>query len=279
MVTPVDSVKYYMKMINYLQKELGRRIIIIQRRTYKEMDILIEKGEVDAAFICSGSYVKDKEKFGAEIIAVPQYSGKPFYYSYIIVNKESPIKEFNDLRGKSFAFTDPRSNTGKLFPTYLLLKKSIIPEKFFRRYIFTYSHNKSIEMVAKRIVDGAAVDSLVYDYGIKRGFQYTKMTKVILKSPPFGSPPIVSGKNTALEMKRRLREILLNMHKNKEGKAILEVMGIDKFVAPDYKNYDSIRKMDMLISTNNINIPISNKGSKKLIRFGILPEYNPRILY
>ena len=53
------------------------------------------------------------------------------------------------------------------------------PEKFFKRHVYSYSHNKSVELVAKKIVDGAAVDSLVYEYMLKKDSPYAKQTKVI----------------------------------------------------------------------------------------------------
>ena len=124
---------------------------MIQRRTYEEMDLLLEKGDVKAAFLCTASYIMDKRNFGAELLVAPSVNGSTVYHSYIIVHKDSPVKSFTELKGKEFAFTDPRSNSGKLYPTYLLKTMNSSPEKFFKRHVYSYSHNKSVELVAKKL--------------------------------------------------------------------------------------------------------------------------------
>jgi len=53
MITPVDAVKYYQDIVDYISEKLGVPVEMVQRRTYDEMDKMLEKGEVDAAFICS----------------------------------------------------------------------------------------------------------------------------------------------------------------------------------------------------------------------------------
>jgi phosphonate transport system substrate-binding protein len=188
MITPVDAVKYYQEIIDYIGEQIKQPVQMIHRRTYEEMDSLLERGEVKVAFICSAPYVKNREKFGIELLVAPSVNKKSTYNSYIIVHKDSKIKSFLELKGKFFAFTDPRSNTGKLYPTYLLKMIGTTPEIFFKKIIYSYSHNKSIELVAKRIVDGAAVESIVYDYMLKKDSPYVKQTKVIKRSPPYGIP-------------------------------------------------------------------------------------------
>ena len=179
MVTPVDAVKYYQEIIDYIGEQINQPVQMIQRRTYEEMDLLLEKGDVKAAFLCTVSYIMDKRNFGAELLVAPSVNGSTVYHSSIIVRKDSPVKSFTELKGKEFAFTDPRSNSGKLYPTYLLKTMNSSPEKFFKRHVYSYSHNKSVELVAKKIVDGAAVDSLVYEYMLKKDSPYAKQTKVI----------------------------------------------------------------------------------------------------
>lgn len=75
------------------------------------------------------------------------------------------------MRGKRFAFSDPLSNSGKLYPTYRLSLINETTESFFgldengrNNSFFTYSHDNSIIAVAEQVADGAAVDSLVYEY-------------------------------------------------------------------------------------------------------------------
>lgn len=250
MISPKETSRYYTDMINYVGEKVGKKVDIIQRENYSEMDSLLEKGEVDVAFICAGPYVKDHEKFGVELLVAPQSYGKPFYHAYIIVPADSSASSLADLKGKRFAFTDPKSNTGKLVPTFMIAKKfNMTPEKFFSQVIYTRSHDRSIEAVAKKLVDGASVDSLIYDYAVRKNPVYTSLTKIIEKSPPYGIPPVVVTKKTDRNLKEKLKKAFLNMHKDPKGKAILDGIMVDRFIIPKDSDYDSVREMEKFIST------------------------------
>lgn len=245
MISPKPTLNYYKSMLDYVGVEIGQPVQMIQKPTYDDMDIALEKGEVDIAFICAGPYVRDHDKFGVELLVAPVSYGQPFYYSYIIAPKDSPARSFSDLEGKRFAFTDPKSNTGKLVPTYLVSKRfGKSPDEFFSGTIYSRSHDKSIEAVAKRVVDGAAVDSLIYDYLSAKNPVYTRLTKIVEKSQPFGIPPVVVNKGLDPDLKAKLRSVFLEMHENPAGKVLLSHLLIDEFVVPKDESYDSVREME-----------------------------------
>ena len=71
-----------------------------------------------------------------------------------------------------------------------------------------------MEQVAKKIVDGAAVENLVYEYLRKQGSPYVALTKVIEKSPAFGMPPVVVTKGIDPVLKNGIKNAFLGMHKD-----------------------------------------------------------------
>ncbi|MBI5739412.1 MAG: phosphate/phosphite/phosphonate ABC transporter substrate-binding protein [Nitrospirae bacterium] len=277
MITPVDTVKYYQDVIDYIGEQIGQPVHMVHRRSYEEMDSLLESGEVKVAFICSAPYIRDREKFGVELLVAPKVNGSPTYNSYIIVHKDSAVKSFSELKGKVFAFTDPLSNTGKLYPTYLLKTMDQSPEKFFMRFLYSFSHNKSVEMVAKRIVDGSAVESIVYEHMLKTGSPYAKEVKIIKRSPAYGIPPVVVTNDINAALKEKLRVAFLGMDRTVKGRAILDAMMIDGFVEAPDKNYDSIREMERVIVGNFG--PSEKTRDRKVVHFGVIPKDNPRIMY
>jgi phosphonate transport system substrate-binding protein len=278
-ITPVETVKYYQDIVDYITEKIGQPVEMVYSKTYAEMDEMLEKGEVEVAFVCSAPYIEDRRKFGAELLVAPQVDGKASYRSYIIVHKDSGIERFDELKNKTFAFTDPRSNSGKLYPEYSLARKGHRIEKFFKRYIYSYSHNKSIELVAKKIVDGAAVESLMYRYMKQSGSPYVKMIRIIETSSDFGIPPVIASTNTSIFAKEKIREILVAMHEDRKGKAILDAMLIDRFVVVPDSNYDSIREMEAFVA--DFKLPDAGEAEKKkeTVFFGIVPRDNPRIAY
>ncbi|RJQ15339.1 MAG: phosphate/phosphite/phosphonate ABC transporter substrate-binding protein [Nitrospiraceae bacterium] len=252
MITPREGYAYYRKFLDYIEVKLGREVELVERDSYSEVNELLKMGEIDAAFVCGGPYVDGHKEFGMELLAAPVAYGEAVYYSYIIVKKDSRINSFEELRGKRFAFTDPQSNSGKLFPTYMLSKMNETPDTFFRTYVFTQSHDKSIKAVAQGIVDGAAVDSLIWEYADRTNPVFTSKTRTIMKSPPHGIPPVVVGPGLDPETKEALRTVFLNAHTDKEGREILRHMMIDRFIPIDDSAYDSIREMKEWIAGQDI---------------------------
>lgn len=277
MITPVDTVKYYQEIIDYIGERIGRPVQMIHRRTYKEMDSLLKNGDVKVAFVCSLSFIKDQEEFGAKLLVAPVVNGRTTYHSYIIVHKDDSINSFAQLKGKVFSFTDQRSNSGRLYPVYLLKTMGTTPEKFFNRYIYSYSHNKSVELVAKKVVDGASVDSLVYEYMLKNNSPYAKQTRIIKRSPPFGIPPVIVTRDINPELRNKIRDAFLNINNDPKGRAILDAMMIDGFVTINTKDYDSIRVMERSIKDTVVSV--KREKGKQTLYIGVIPRDNPRILY
>lgn len=242
-LSPSETVKSYSQLMSYLGQSLHQPVEMVQRRTYAEINDLVRSRYVAFAFVCSGAYVAGYEEFGMELLVAPQINGETVYYSYIIVPANSEANELKDLKGKSFAFTDPMSNSGKLAPTYMLYQLGETPGSFFKRYVFTYSHDNSIKAVAEGLVDGAAVDSLVYDYIITHQPNIGIRTKIITKSSPFGIPPVVVHPALNQEIKAELRGLLLSMHQDEAGKEIIRNLATDRFVRASDHDYDSIRTM------------------------------------
>ncbi len=242
-VSPKETLRYYQQLLDLMGKALGRRVELVQRKTYREVNDLLSKGEIDLAFICSGPYAAVPGNSGFELIATPEIGGSHFYQAYLIVNENSPFMKFEDLKGHTFAFTDPDSHTGRLVPAYWLAKMGKHPDNFFREVFFTYSHDNSIVAVAKGMVDGASVDGLVWDYFHKHGSSLTASTRIIKKSDYYGIPPLVASKRLAQGARSTVRDLLISLHTHGEGKRILEQLMIDRFVEPQDNWYDSIRQM------------------------------------
>lgn len=251
-VSPKESYEYYDEMIQYISQMLGGPVKTVQRRSYQEINQLIQNNEIDVAFICGGAYIDDNGNTtpGIKLLVAPQVYGKTTYNSYIIVPNNSNYTDLLDLRGKKFAFSDPLSNSGKLYPAYRLALINETPESFFgvdengrNNSFFTYSHDNSIIAVAEGLADGAAVDSLVYEYMKNTKPEIIEKTRIIEISPPFGIPPVVVPEVIDPFLEQRLKKIFLNMDKDEEGVKILSNVRIDRFVSIDDNAYDSIRDM------------------------------------
>lgn len=245
MLSPQGSLAAYSRLFELMGKRLGYQVEFVQRKTYREVNDLLLAGQVDAALVCTGGYLELMRRAPEKIdlLAVPVVGGSTTYRSYVIVPASSGAKAFADLAGKRFAFTDELSLTGRAYGVYWLKAHQRDPARFFGSTQFTQSHDRSIEAVAKGLVDGACVDSLIYDEMVKGRPAIGKATRVIERSQPFGSPPVVAATSIAPERRQAIRETLLGMARDPEGRRALEAIGFDGFVAVAATHYDGARRV------------------------------------
>lgn len=240
-LSPRETLTVYQPLLSYLEKKLAMPVVLLQRRTYKEVNELIEHDNADIAFVCSGGYVAGHQSFGLELLAVPVVNGQHTYRSYIIANAKLEVQSIAALKGRSFAFTDPMSFSGRIAPVYMLYAQNLDTENFFGRSFYTYSHDNAIQAVNDGIVDAAAVDSLVFDQTSQSNPELAKRVKIIDQSLLVGSPPVVV--NSALDRSRKenLRSLLLSMPLDPDGQKALSVLHYDGFAIADEKDYEPLK--------------------------------------
>jgi len=245
--SPQGTVDSYAPLLVYLERKLNRPVELVQRRTYAEVNDLVKTGFVDVAFVCTSAYVDGQRDFNMQLLVAPEVNGETVYYSVLIVPATSAARSMADLRGKVFAFTDPMSNTGHNFPKYLIKQLGETAESFFSRTFFTYSHDDAIRAVASGLADGAAVDSLVYDYAIQREPDLAQRTKIVFRSEPFGIPPVVSGPQARPQVVAEVRDLLIGMAADTDGQRVLSGLNIDRFITVEDSIYDSARQLEAQI--------------------------------
>lgn len=242
-LSALPSFTLYQDLADYLADRLGRPVELVQGKTYAEINDLVKSNDVTLALVCTNPYLQGRDDFGMELLVAPEVRGEPFYYSLLIVGSAQAASTLQELRGRSFAFTDPLSNTGRLAPLYQLALLGQTPESFFSRAIFTYAHDNSIRAVAEGIVDAAAVDSLVYDYLAATEPTLVAGVRVIEKWGPFGINPFVVNPGLDPKLKAQLRDTFLTMNEDSRGRDLLARFMVDRFIVPDDGIYDSVREM------------------------------------
>ena len=252
-LTPVildNRIGFLRNWARWLGRELQHPVEFTQRAKYQDIMDLLERGQLDAAWICGYPYVRNMDTL--ELLAVPVYRGKPLYRSYIIAhvhNKE--IMKLSDMRGKVFAFSDPLSNSGYLYPVYRL--HQLFPNehqpqrKLFRRTFFTWGHRHVIEAVADGLADAGAVDGYIWDQLSRLHPRLTSQTRIIEKSPEFGFPPLVTTKRLSAERYNALALAFGRMHEDPQGRELLHALGLDRFAFRTPKLFAGIALMASIV--------------------------------
>ncbi len=244
-LTPVfldDQVGFVASWREYFAQSMGRAVEFVQRGSYREVVDLMRQGKLDFAWLCGYPYVRGRQWF--RLLAVPTFQGEPLYHSYLIVPaSDTTTASIFDLRARIFAFSDPDSNSGYLYPNYQLVQAKASPAQFFRRTFFTYAHKKVVEAVGLKIAQGGAVDGYVWETLRLRHPKLTARTRVADRSPAFGFPPFVAAPFVPPALFAQMQEILLAMHEDAAGAAILRQLNLDRFEVGAPSLYADIERM------------------------------------
>ena len=227
---------------DYLEEQLQRPVVFVQRDSYREMMDLIKQGQIDFAWVCSYPYVSLKD--AVKLLAVPVYLGDTLYQSYIIVpSSDQQSQSIADLKSKVFAYADPHSNTGHISPRFAIKKIGGNPDTFFKRTFFTWSHRKVIQAVAANLADGGAVESFIWESLALFEPELTAQTRIVSKSETYGFPPLVAHHSVSKENFTKMQTIFLNMKSTPAGQDILKRLNLDDFIKGKPAMYDSVVNM------------------------------------
>jgi phosphonate transport system substrate-binding protein len=256
-LTPVildDQAAFLSAWRGYLEHHLGRPVLFTQRGTYREILELIHEGKLDFAWLCGYPYVRNKNQF--RLVALPLYHGEPLYHSYLIVPAtDTKTLSLAGLSGKVFAFSDPDSNSGYLYPQYLLAQKNLTPSSFFFRSFFTWSHREVVEAVASGLANGGAVDSYVWDTLSRTHPELTSKTRIVAESPQFAFPPIIASRSVSTNDLKAFQTVLFSMEENAEGAALLDKLNLNGFVYGNASLYANIAEMYRFVENKRVNVP------------------------
>jgi len=248
-LTPVildDQLSFLDDWKSWFESRLQRPVRFIQRQKYRDISELLLASRLDAAWVCGYPYVRYRPRM--KLLAVPRYKGSLYYHSYIICHKnDSKIKDVLQLKNHIFAYSDPDSNSGYLYPQYHFQQLGISPDSFFSSTFFSWSHRNTIDAVAHGLADAGAVDSYIWEQYQRHHPEVVNNTRIIERSPAFGFPPFVVRADLDPAWAQQLYMSLHQMNQDEQGKKLLQQLGIEGFDAGSEQLFSNIEKMMLLV--------------------------------
>lgn len=201
------------QVIEQLQQQTGMKVKPFVATDYNGIIEALRAKKLDVAYLGPFSYVlaasvADVEAFS---VAVTKKSGKSAYKSLIVVRKDSGITSVEGLKGHTFAFVDPSSTSGHLFPKSGLEQAGYDPAKLFSRVVFSGSHDASLLAVANKKVDAAAVADRIYASAIAKGMLRPDELSVVWQSSDIPESPMVWRKDLDPAIKEKVARALANI--------------------------------------------------------------------
>lgn len=254
-VASVESQKLLVsgdKLAELLSKETGFKFKTAVLTSYAAAIEAMGAGKADIVWFPPFSYVLAHDKVGARVLLMTVRNGSKSYHGYIVVRKDSGIKTLADLKGKRFAFVDPLSTSGAVYPKLLLKENGYDPETFFSKAVYAGGHDKAVIAVYNKQVDGCAIygkgDTDARDQVMSTIKDIKEKTVVIAKTEPIPNDTVAASKDLPTDIAERIKSGLLAVAKSDEGRrTALELYGIDGLVPAQDSDFDPIRRAVKLL--------------------------------
>ena len=239
-LSAVTSYQQYSPLVRYLSEQLARPAEFMQRGTYYEINEQTRGGQLDIAFVCTGSWLLNGE--GLDLLAVPVIGGQPTYQAICLAHADSSARRLEDPRSGSFAFTDTLSFTGQAYMRARLAYMGTSTKEFFTSTVQVEGHDVLLHLVAMGQVSAGCINSVVYDQLIRQEPELMEAIRIVERSEPFGAPPVVVSKQIDSDLRGELSQVLVRMHEDPQGRRILRSLHFDRFMSPAPGQYDDARR-------------------------------------
>jgi phosphonate transport system substrate-binding protein len=229
--------------------EVGRRLGIETELVVETDYAACAEDRNDVCFVCSLPYVELERQgvapavpIAAPVLEGERYAGRPIYFSDVIVRRDSPFRSFLDLRGHSWAYNEPLSQSGYGITRYHLLRLGET-RGFFSEVVEAGFHEKAVQLVAEGEVDASAIDSQVLAVMLRDSRSLSRALRVVDSLGPSTIQPVAASRRLPLELRDEIRAVIVSLHEEADVRERLARGLVERFVPVDAASYDDIRAM------------------------------------
>ncbi len=140
-----------------MEKQTGLKYKVSVPTSYTAVITAMGAGNVDVGWLSPIPYVIAHDRYGVEVVLTTVRNKSAKYWSFIIARTDSGINKLADLKGKRFAYGDPVSTSGAIYPKHLIRTSGYDPEKFFSNVIYAGAHDRVVMAVYNKQVDAGAI--------------------------------------------------------------------------------------------------------------------------
>lgn len=233
----------FQPLMEYLSDRVGTKVVLYVAKNYGDLRTQMEAGAVDIGSFSPAAYVDAAAGGKIKIIAQSIIGGSAFYKGLIIARRESGIRSLSDLRNRRFAFVDPKSASGYVYPRAMLVEKGLDPDNLFASTTFAGTHDKVIRAVLEGGADAGAIfeDALRIEKG--KG-QPTERLTVVASTEPIPHDAIAVRPDLDPELTTKIQRALTSMAEDPRGREVIarSTKKLSGHVISDDSKFDVVRR-------------------------------------
>lgn len=240
-------------IVTYLGQQLGEPAELVIAKDYADISGMLARHELDAAILFPLAYVQARAAMPElSLLACSVRQGKAAYRGYIVARRDSPFHQLSDLRGKRFAFVDPSSTSGYLYPTELFLREKLIQSRkelpaFFSEVQFRKSHDG----VLRAVLAGEAEAGAMYDGELAQSQRLgvdSGELRILARTDAIPHEAVVAAPGVPEPLRQRLKAALVSLDtRTATGREVLRPLATELkfngFVTCGPAHFDPIERM------------------------------------
>lgn len=246
-------------LIQYLESQLNVDIQFVFAPSYDDIIEGMSRGEYDFVLLGPYAYVLAQEHSDYQALVRRKRFGQDWYKGIIFSRDDEDIDSLSDLRGRSFAFVDPSSASGYLFPTSLMIEEGVIdgPDRVsesFQSMSFLGRHDRVVRAVYRgEFTAGAAFKDARTQSGLPEDANPKEELPIVAETRRIPTSPIAvreSFRRDNPQLTNRLTELLTTLHETEKGQAVLESLGLDRYIRSEEGDYRDVEEVREILRTD-----------------------------
>jgi phosphonate transport system substrate-binding protein len=233
---------------------LGIEVEVFEGAEYTVTIEGMRSRKLDISIVTPMSYYQAMRVASVEPLATTVSVGADPYKTVFITKADrDDINSLEDMRGKTFAFVDPASSSGYMFPKAHLLKNLGLeteqlesPGYFFKTVAFSGKHDASLMGVVMGDYDAAAVGLSTIGNMVEAGLIDKDDIKIIGETEIIPNPCLIMRSDLPQDLKDKLKEFYTSY----EDETYFETLYRDaktRFVEANESDYAIVKDMIALL--------------------------------
>jgi phosphonate transport system substrate-binding protein len=260
----------WMPLIEDMEKQTGLKIKTFFASDYAGIIEGMRFNKVQIAWMGNKSAMEAVDRSNAEVFAqMVNADGGQGYYSHLIVHKDSPLNNLNDVfsnaKNLSFGNGDPNSTSGFLVPGFYVFAQNKVDPKTAFKVVRNANHETNILAVANKQVDVATNNSENIDKLKERQPEKVKEIKIIWTSPLIPLDPLVMSKSLPEATKTKIKTFFYNYAKTdaREKEIVMKISKLSGFKPSTNDQLKPIRQLDLFSKRNKIEADTTLSDAEK----------------
>jgi phosphonate transport system substrate-binding protein len=245
-------------LIDDMSKKTGYNIKAFFASDYAGVIEAMRFNKVQVAWFGNKSAMEAVDRAKGEIFAqMVNADGTQGYYSHMIVHKDSPVNNLDDLlkmsKNLTFSNGDPNSTSGFLVPSYYVFSKNKVDPKTMFKAVRGANHEANALAVANKQIDVATNNSETLGRIKDRMPEKASNIKVIWTSPLIPSDPMVIRSDLDPAVKAKIKDFFYGYGSNDTEKAtLMQLQKITGFKVSSNDQLKPIRQLELFKARNKL---------------------------